>query len=45
MNFGPKNTISCGWIRLEAKPVVFPGFAAKPGFLPEFRPCFAAAEP
>jgi hypothetical protein len=41
----PKNTISCGVICLETKPIVFLGFASEWGFLPKFRPCFAAAEP
>jgi hypothetical protein len=44
-NFWPKNTISCGLICFETKPIVFLGFAPEWGFLPKFRPCFAAAEP
>jgi hypothetical protein len=43
--FSPKNTITCGWIRAETKPVVFLGVGAESGFWPEFRPCFAAADP
>jgi hypothetical protein len=43
--FWLKNTISCGWICPQTKPVVFLGFACEQAVLPEFRPCFAAAEP
>jgi hypothetical protein len=43
--FQPKNTISCGVICLATKPIVFLGFPPECGFLPKFRPCFAAAEP
>jgi hypothetical protein len=43
--FYPKNTISCGFNRLEAKPIVARGFAADCAVCSKFRPCFAAAEP
>jgi hypothetical protein len=43
--FRPKNTISCGQICPETKPVVFLDFASEQAVLPKFRSCFAAAEP